>query len=497
MTSTVARKDSPMTDPTRPFPTDFRFGVATAAYQIEGAALEDGRRWSIWDAFARVPGAVIDGDTGDVACDHYHRYRDDVKLMADMGVQTYRFSTSWSRVRPDGGALNPAGVDFYSRLVDELLAAGIQPWLTLYHWDLPQALEERGGWRVRETSDLFTEYALDMHDALGDRVDVWTTLNEPWCASFLSHTAGAHAPGSYSIGDGMLAAHHLLLGHGQTVRELRSRDADLKLGLTLNLTVADPVDPTAPADVDAARRIDGQFNRWFLDPVFRAAYPADVVDDIRAVDAGEVERWEAAVLPGDLDTIASPIDTLGVNYYHGELVGGEPPATAVPGGDAPTARRVDSPFPSHDGIHWHDRGLPRTVMGWEVQPEGLTRLLHRVSDEYTADRGVALYLTENGAAYDDVVIDGPDGRRITDVERTRFLREHLAAVLDAADAGVDIRGYFYWSLMDNFEWAWGYDKRFGLVHVDYATQQRTVKDSGREYSRIIARRDLGSGPGKD
>lgn len=480
--------------PERPFPSDFLFGAATAAFQIEGAAHEDGRRDSIWDAFCRVPGAVINGDNGDVACDHYHRYRDDVALMKQMGLQTYRFSTSWSRVRPDGGALSAQGVDFYKRLTDELLDAGILPWLTLYHWDLPQALQDKGGWTNRDTADLFTEYALDMHDALGDRVKVWTTLNEPWCSSFLSYTAGLHAPGHYSAEEGMLAAHHLLLGHGQSIRELRARDASLNLGITLNLTVADPVDETDPADVDAARRIDGQFNRWFLDPIFRGEYPADVVEDFRTVDAAATAALEAAIRPGDLEAISTHIDTLGVNYYHGEYVGGHAPAVPPNGGDAPTDRRGGSPFPSAQGIHWHERGLPRTPMNWEVQPEGLTRLLVHVWEEYAEQAGTALHVTENGAAYDDepVVEDGE--LRVPDHERTEFVRLHLGAILDAIDAGADVRGYFYWSLLDNFEWAWGYEKRFGIVRVDYDTQQRTVKDSGREYSRIIGTRALDLSP---
>ena len=474
----------------RAFPSNFLFGAATAAFQIEGAAHEDGRRDSIWDAFCRVPGAVINADNGDVACDHYHRYADDVALMKDMGLQTYRFSTSWSRVRPDGGALNAQGVDFYKRLVDELLDAGILPWLTLYHWDLPQALQEKGGWANRDTADLFTEYALDMHDALGDRVNVWTTLNEPWCSSFLSYTAGLHAPGHYSVTEGVLAAHHLLLGHGQAVRELRARDSSLNLGITLNLTVADPVDESDAADRDAARRIDGQFNRWFLDPIFRGEYPADVVEDIRAVDAGAIEALQAAVRPGDLQAIATPIDTLGVNYYHGEYVGGHAPAVPPTGGDAPTDRPGRSPFPSHEGIYWHERGLPRTPMHWEVQPEGLTRLLERVWNEYAQPAGTTLFVTENGAAYDDepVVEDGEV--RVHDAERSDFVRSHLGAILDAVEAGVDVRGYFYWSLLDNFEWAWGYEKRFGIVRVDYDTQLRSVKDSGRDYSGIIAARAL-------
>ncbi len=470
----------------RTFPEGFLFGAATAAYQIEGAAFEEGRTASIWDAFSREPGAVINADNGDVACDHYHRYQSDVALMKDLGLDTYRFSVSWSRVRPDGGPVNAQGLDFYKRLVDELHGAGILPWLTLYHWDLPQAIEEKGGWTVRSTAEQFTEYALSVHDALGDRVANWTTLNEPWCSSFLSYTAGVHAPGRYSVTDGVLAAHHLLLGHGSTIRELRARDASLKLGVTLNLTVADAVDPTDPADIDAARRIDGQFNRWFLDPIFRGEYPADTVEDIRAVSPEAIDALEAATLPGDLETISERLDALGVNYYHGEFVGGSPDPAPPASGDAPTDRRAASPFPSHEGIFWHERGLPRTSMHWEVQPEKLTELLQRVSAEYAEPAGTALYVTENGAAFDDVFEDG----HVHDAERVDFLRGHLEAIADAADAGVDVRGYFYWSLLDNFEWAWGYEKRFGIVHVDYDTQVRTLKDSAREYRRVIAARAI-------
>ncbi|GAB3598190.1 GH1 family beta-glucosidase [Microbacterium tumbae] len=471
----------------RAFPDRFLFGAATAAYQIEGAAFEDGRTASIWDAFARVPGAVIGGDDGDVACDHYHRYPQDVALMKELGLQTYRFSTSWSRVRPDGGAVNPAGVDFYSRLVDELLDAGILPWLTLYHWDMPQALQETGGWTNRDTVERFLEYAGTMHDALGDRVNVWTTLNEPWCSSFLSYTGGEHAPGHTSIAEGLLASHHLLLAHGATVRELRGRDSSLNLGITLNHTVADAADPDDPADVDAARRVDGQFNRWFLDPIYRGAYPADIVEDIRAVDAAAVAQFEAAVRAGDLSIISERIDTQGVNYYHGDHLASAAPEVAPPSGGPATARKGRSPYPSDVGIHSVERGLPRTAQNWEVQPEGLTRLLQRVWTEYAEPAGTVLSVTENGAAYDDIVAE--DGQ-VHDADRAEFLRLHLGAVRDALDAGVDVRGYFYWSLFDNYEWAWGYDKRFGIVRVDYDTQRRTIKDSGREYARIIAARAL-------
>ncbi len=476
----------------RAFPPGFVFGAATAAYQIEGAAHEDGRTDSIWDAFARVPGAIVNGDTGEVACDHYHRYREDVALMADLGLQAYRFSTSWSRVRPDGGAVNPKGLDFYSRLVDDLLEHGVTPWLTLYHWDLPQVLEEQGGWANRATAEKFADYALSVHDVLGDRVRSWSTLNEPWCASFLSYVGGEHAPGRQEPAAGLAAAHHLLLAHGLAVGELRARDPGLSLGITLNLTVADPVDPEDAGDRDAARRIDGQFNRFFLDPLFRGAYPEDVLEDVAGLG------FERVVRNGDLDAISRPIDTLGVNYYHGDAVSARP-GTDEATSAAPSIRPKRSPFVNAESVHFVSRGLPRTSMDWEVQPEGLTRLLRRVHDEYTKPAGVAIAITENGSAYDDTV--EADGS-IDDRERTDFLRAHLGATLDAIEQGVPVGGYFAWSLLDNFEWAWGYDKRFGIVRVDYDTQERTPKASALEYRRIIASRtldatDAGGGPETD
>jgi len=465
----------------RAFPADFRFGVATAAFQIEGSTHVDGRTDSIWDAFARVPGAVVNGDDGEPACDHYRRSSSDVAMMRELGIQTYRFSTSWARVQPDGRAANPAGLDFYSRLVDDLLEADIQPWLTLYHWDLPQALEEAGGWANRDTALRFVEYAGLVHDVLGDRIDAWTTLNEPWCSAFLGYLSGEHAPGRQDPQAAVATSHHLLLGHGLTVQELRRRDPELQLGITLNLTVADPVDAGDPADLDAARRLDGQHNRWFLDPIFRGAYPADIVDDFAAIGL------TVPVHDGDLEAIAAPIDALGVNYYRGEAVSGHPYRGAPLAPTAPSERPKRSPFPAAEALHGHPRGLPVTAMEWEVQPEGLTRLLVRVHEEYAEPAGTALYVTENGAAYDDVV--EADGS-VDDVERASYLEQHLSAMLDAIDAGVDVRGYFYWSLMDNYEWAWGYDKRFGLVRVDYGTQERTVKTSGRLYQRIIAERGV-------
>ena len=467
------------------FPDGFLWGAATAAFQIEGATTEGGREDSIWDTFCRIPGAVRHGDDGSVADDHYHRYREDVALMRRLNLDAYRFSTSWARVVPDGKTVNQEGLDFYSRLVDELLGADILPWLTLYHWDLPQALEDLGGWPNRDTAARFVDYAVAMHDALGDRVKVWTTLNEPWCSAFLGYTAGAHAPGRKSPADGLAAAHHLMLAHGGAVRALRERDPESVVGLTLNFTVSDPVDPTDPADVDVARRDDGMFNRFFLDPILRGAYPQDLLDDVAHLGFADV------VHEGDLDVISTPIDVLGVNYYNGGAVSarpqetsGEAPAgTADPGGERADAAvwETRSPNPVPDGIHHHSRGLPTTDMGWEVQPEGLTRLLTRLQQDYTGPRGTAMFITENGAAYPDVV--QPDGS-VHDPERLAFVDAHLRAVRDAIDAGADVRGYFAWSLMDNFEWALGYDKRFGLVHVDYATQARTVKSSGRWYAEV-------------
>lgn len=477
--------------PARKFPEGFILGAATAAYQIEGAAFEDGRTASIWDAFTRVPGAVVNGDTGDVACDHYHRMPEDVALMRELGLDSYRFSTSWSRVCPDGGPANQKGLDFYSRLVDELLDANILPWLTLYHWDMPQALEETGGWASRDTAYRFRDYALAVHGALGDRVNVWTTLNEPWCSSFLSYTAGAHAPGRMSPADGVRAAHHLMLAHGLTVEALREADPSLDLGITLNLTVAKPVDPARPGDVDAARRIDAQFNRVFLDPIFRGEYPSDYAADLAEAGIGEV--LGEIVHEGDLELISAPINTLGVNYYHGELVS-DTPATASRGDDAPTDRVTRSPFPAADNVHWHPQHLPVTAQGWDVQPDGLTELLLRVDREYAAPRGVRIAVTENGAAYNDTV--DADGE-VRDVDRASFILDHLDATLDAVEEGANVVGYFAWSFLDNFEWAWGYEKRFGIVHVDYQSLVRTPKLSAKLYAETIANRTVATLPAQE
>jgi beta-glucosidase len=365
-------------------------------------------------------------------------------------------------VRPDGGPVNPTGLAFYDRLVDELLAHDIEPLLTLYHWDLPQALEDAGGWTVRDTALRFAEYAVSVHDALGDRVPTWTTLNEPWCSAFLGYADGHHAPGRREPGAAMRAAHHLLLGHGLATTELRSRGAE-RLGVTLNFTVADPADPGSAADVDAARRIDGLHNRLFLEPLVRGAYPADVVADTEHLG------WTDVVHDGDLATIAAPIELLGVNYYQGDAVAGSSGGRPESG---PT------PFVGCEDVVFVARDLPRTSMGWDVQPEGLTRLLLRLRDEAP---GLALMVTENGAAYDDVV--GADGS-VDDQDRLDYIDQHLRAVHAAREAGADVRGYFVWSFLDNFEWAFGYERRFGIVHVDYATQRRTPKASGRWYAEV-------------
>ena len=464
------------------FPAGFRFGSATAAFQIEGASHEDGREESIWDAFCRVPGAVFEEHDGAVAADHYHRMPQDVALMAELGLDTYRFSTSWARIKPGDRELNPKGLDFYSRLVDELLDNGISPWLTLYHWDLPQALGERGGWANRDTAYRFADYALGVFEHLKDRVVDWTTLNEPWCSSFLSHAGGEHAPGHTDPAEAVAAAHHLLLGHGlatQAMREVAGKEH--RLGITLNFTVADPADPANESDVDAARRVDGAFNRIFLDPIFRGHYPADVLEDM--AEAG----LEKHIRDNDLETIAAPIDVLGVNYYNGELVAGptSPPApgeSPVFASERGLPRR--SPIVGSERVTRIPRGLPRTAMGWEVQPEGLERLLLRLQDQYTGPAGIPMVITENGAAYDD----DPDESGFVDdsAGRLAFIDAHLRAVHRAMERGAEVRGYLVWSLLDNFEWAFGYDKRFGIVRVDYDTQSRIPKASARWYAQVAS-----------
>jgi beta-galactosidase len=464
----------------RRFDDGFLFGAATAAFQIEGANHTDGRTDSIWDAFCRVDGAVNNGDDGSVACDHYHRYRQDVAMMAALNLQSYRFSTSWARIQPDGAAVNPKGLDFYSALVDELLDRDILPWLTLYHWDLPQTLQDAGGWANRDTAYRFADYAQLVHDRLGDRVRIWTTLNEPWCSAFLGYVAGAHAPGIQDPRQGLAAAHHLMLGHGLVVRQLRESDQGLSLGLTLNLTPISPADPSSEADLEAVRQLDGQTNRIFLDPLFRGAYADDVLADVAGLGLEEV------IADGDLETISTPIDVLGVNYYQDAVVSGTPTGPASPI-EAPTTRPTRSPFPAVRDVYPLDQDVPRTDMGWVIAPDGLRRLLHRVHADYTGAAGTEIYVTENGVAVADQ--QQPDGT-VDDRDRVAYLRAHLGAIHQTIEEGTPVKGYFYWSLMDNFEWAWGYAKRFGIVRVDYETQRRTIKASGWEYANVIAARSL-------
>lgn len=457
-------------DDTAEFPTGFVWGVATASYQIEGAVTAGGRQPSIWDTFSRKPGAMHNGDNGDVADDHYHRYREDVALLADLGVTHYRFSLAWPRLQPDGkGAINAEGLDFYARLVDELLGHGIAPWVTLYHWDLPQALEDAGGWPVRDTAARFAEYAALTHEKLHDRIRHWTTLNEPWCSAFLGYAAGAHAPGRTEPAAALAAAHHLLLGHGWAVTAMREQDPGSQLGITVNLSLVSPATGD-PADVEAARRVDAVSNRIFLDPLLRGRYPDDVRADVAAVsDFGFVRSGDEAV-------IAVPLDFLGVNYYFRAVV----QANAGAPVDDPHARA----WVGSTDVQPVRTGLPTTAMGWEIDPSGLYDVLTWVHRDYGP---VPIYVTENGAAFDDTV--SGDGT-IPDHDRIAFLDSHFRATLGAIADGADIRGYFVWSLLDNLEWAYGYSKRFGLIHVDYATQTRTPKDSARWFAGVTRRNGL-------
>jgi beta-glucosidase len=438
------------------FPSGFLWGTATAAYQIEGAWDEDGKGESIWDRFSHTPGNVQDGDRGDVACDHYRRWRDDIALMRELGLQAYRFSISWPRVLPKGvGAVNQAGLDFYDRLVDGLLEAGITPFVTLYHWDLPQVLQDKGGWANRASAAAFAHYADVVSRRLGDRVKNWITHNEPWCTSFLGYWVGVHAPGIRN-GPALLAAHHVLLSHGQAVPVLRANSPGAHVGITLNFSPAHPASDSED-DRAAARRYDGFFNRWFLDPLYGRGYPADMI---------ELYGSMAPKIPdGDLETIAAPTNFLGVNYYNREVIRDDPGAPPL---------RTASVRPEGE----------YTAMDWEVYPDALCELLMRLHRDYAPGR---LYVTENGAAYDDMV--APDGG-VHDERRTRYLARHFAAAHAAIAEGVPLAGYFVWSLMDNFEWAYGYSKRFGVVYVDYPTQRRVAKDSALFYRDVIARNGL-------
>ncbi|WP_214102979.1 GH1 family beta-glucosidase [Acrocarpospora catenulata] len=452
------------------FPTGFVWGSATSAYQIEGAVSTDGRGKSIWDTFVHQPGRVVNGEHADVAIDHYHRYRDDVRLMADLGLTAYRFSVSWPRVQPLGsGAINAKGLDFYSRLVDELLSYGIDPWLTLYHWDLPQALEDAGGWPSRDTSKRFADYAAAVHGALGDRVKNWATVNEPWCAAFLGYASGEHAPGRREPARAIHAAHHLNLAHGLAVEAMRAQRTDTRIGGCVNL-YAMTTATESEADQDAARRIDGLQNRFFLDALMHGRYPADVLADLSQLTGPEF------IHDGDMALISQPLDMLLINYYSRYTVTG-----ASGGASSATAAPTDSgsPWVGSEHVGFVNGGRPVTSMGWEVDGPGLLEVLHRLTREYPS---IPLYISENGAAYDDVLTE--DGA-VHDVERRAFIDTHLRVCHQAIEGGVPLQGYFAWSLMDNFEWAWGYGKRFGLVYVDYSAQTRILKDSALWYAETI------------
>jgi beta-glucosidase len=432
----------------RGFPRDFLFGTATAAYQIEGARDADGKGESIWDAFCRQPGAIATGENGDIACDHYHRWREDVALMRELGCDAYRFSISWPRVVPDGsGAVNEKGLAFYDQLIDELLANGIRPFVTLYHWDLPQALQERGGWSAPETVAAFGRYADVVARRLGDRVRDWMTLNEPEVVAYLGHYEGVHAPGLRDFGTAVNVSHNLLLAHREAAAAIRAAHAGARVGIALSMSPCEPASDSQ-ADVDAATRVDGYLNRWFLDPLFGRGYPKDTLELYRPYfDRGS-----------ELDAYDGTLDFLGVNYYFRRVVRA--------GAGPLRAEHVELP------------GAKRTAMGWEVHPTSLRDLLVRLHRDYPVR---TLYVTENGAAFDDVV-----GDRVDDPARVAYLATHFAAAASAIAEGAPLRGYFIWTLLDNFEWAYGTSKRFGVVHVDHATQRRLIKASGEWFRRLIA-----------
>ena len=437
-----------LADSSPPFPADFVWGVATSAFQIEGAASADGKGPSIWDDFCRLPGAIADASNGDIACDHYQRWAADLDLIAGLGVDAYRFSVSWPRVRPGGsGAWNEAGLDFYDRLVDGLLARGIKPYLTLNHWDLPAELQAGGGWADRNTVHRFVDYAQGMARRLGDRVASITTHNEPWVVAMLGHDSGIFAPGIQHRATAMQVSHHLLLSHGLALQALRAQGCRSPLGIVLNLA---PQHPATGSAADQARTWleDGKLLRWYMDPLLEGHYPADVLEHLGA-DAPRIEA-------GDLQAIHTPMDFLGINYYSRSVIS------------------ASGPWDVQQG------GLPITDMGWEVYPEGLTELLLRLHRDYPVP---PLYVTENGGAFKDQWVAG----RVHDAGRTDYIKRHIAAVADAMRQGVPMAGYMVWSLLDNFEWASGYEKRFGIVHVDYATQARTLKDSALWYRDFLQR----------
>ncbi len=452
------------------FPDNFLWGAATAAYQIEGAAQEDGRGVSIWDTFSRIPGKVINGDTGDVACDHYHRVPEDIALMKELGLKAYRFSISWPRMFPNGdGVREERGFTFYNKLIDGLIEAGITPLMTLYHWDLPQALQDKGGWANREIVQAFADYATAVSQAFGDRVKMMAPINEPWCVAWLGHGLGVHAPGITDRKQAFAAAHHTVLAHGAAARAIRAVHPDVKVGPVLNQDYFFASDPTNPDVAHAVDVLDAQANRWWMDAIFHGKYP----DVLMAKFGSEITPW---IKDGDMELAQTHNDFLGINHYWSTKV---KPST----GTAPMQFNTSDLFDLD--VDTTPEG-PLTDMGWPITPknfgEGLIRWKHELGD-----RLPDIYITENGVAYDDGI--GGDGK-INDTRRISYLNDYISSVGDAIQAGVPVKGYFEWSLMDNYEWSLGYGKRFGIVHMNYETLVRTIKESGRWYSRVIANNGL-------
>lgn len=436
-------------------PSDFLWGAATSAFQIEGSPSADGRLPSIWDDFGRTPGAVEGGDTGEVACDSYRRWPEDLDLLRQLGVTSYRFSIAWPRIQPTGrGPANVAGLDHYDQMVDDLLEAGIRPFTTLYHWDLPSALQHTGGWTSRETSYRFAEYATIVAERLGDRVSQWVTLNEPLCSAWIGHMEGRMAPGMRDLRSAVHASHHLLLAHGLAVQALRSVATKTpSVGIVNNLSPCEPATDT-PTDIEAAMRADGHTNRWWLDPLVGRGYPVDMV---------QLYGIELPVRQGDMETIATPLDFLGLNYYFRQKIAADPTVATLGFRQVPV------------------EGATTTALDWEVHPAGLEEMLLRLTKDYDAP---ALYVTENGSAWTD---EADANGYVADHERTAYLLDHVDAVAEAVAQGAPVRGYFAWTLLDNFEWAYGYRPRFGLAYVDYATQRRVLKLSGQTYRDLIDR----------
>jgi beta-glucosidase len=454
---------------TMEFPNDFRWGAATAAYQIEGAAQEDGRGPSIWDTFSKTPGKVANGDTGDVACDHYHRFEQDIALMQELGIDSYRFSIAWPRLFPKGDATrNEAGFAFYDGLINALIAAGIEPVVTLYHWDLPQPLEDAGGWANRDTVFAFAVYARACAEAFGDRVSRWITLNEPWCTTWLGYRSGVHAPGKQDLGAAIASAHHTALAHGAATRAMKDVNASLQVGITLNMTnyiVAADADAEA---FEASDLLDAQLNRWWIDAFMTGAYP-----EVLKKPFGE--HLTSVLLDGDSALLKTPPDFLGINYYSDSFV------RSAKVGSSTLAEEGFFPFDVHADLSVPEEfHSTMTDMEWPVTPDGLGTLLSRVHHDWP--QIPHLMVTENGAAFDD----GPDSTgAVNDSRRSAYLTGHIESMHRAVTAGVPVKAYFAWSLLDNFEWAYGYAKRFGLVFVDFATQQRTMKASAFTYKSII------------